>query len=380
MTYFDNNATTQPGKIPFQVYTAALEEDWSNPSSPYISASRVRAKIEKTRDELAGFFHLKSDDLIFTSGATESNNSVFANAATTSSKSSGCLISPIEHSSIVEPARYWFKDRVFNLPVDSDGRVLIDDLEQKIEENNISLVSIMAANNETGVLQPWKDAARICAQKGVFFHCDATQWIGKLDSTDFSCCTSFCASGHKFSGPKGVGWLACTRPFSLQLGGEQENGLRGGTENYPSIASMFSAFTESQKALSDFPARASWRDQFELNLFKFLPCTKVLGRNHPRLWNTSMLVMPKFENLSWIGKLDKMGFSVSTGSACSTGNGANSLVASSMNLSAGEIRRLIRVSSYLNETAEDWQNLNSAIEKAYTQLEKEASSSSVISL
>ncbi len=380
MTYFDNNATTPLGQIPFQVYKNALEEDWSNPSSPYLAASRVRAKMEKAREELAESLQVNSDNLIFTSGATESNNAVFAHAASISSKSQGCLISPIEHSSILEPARHWFGNRVFNLPVDSGGRVLIDDLEKKIEGDDISLISLMAANNETGVLQPWQHVARICAQRGVFFHCDATQWVGKLDSSEFSCCTSFSASGHKFSGPKGVGLLACTRPFPLQRGGEQENGWRGGTENYPSIASMLSAFTQSQESLADFSQRASWRDKFEIDLLNFLPNTRILGKEHPRLWNTSMLVMPKFENLSWIGKLDKLGFSVSTGSACSTGSGTNSLVASSMNLSAGELRRLIRISSYTNESAQDWQNLNSGIEKAYSQLEKEASSSSVISL
>ena len=380
MTYFDNNATTPLGQIPFQVYKNALEEDWSNPSSPYLAASRVRAKMEKAREELAESLQVNSDNLIFTSGATESNNAVFAHAASLSSTSQGCLISPIEHSSILEPARHWFGHRVFNLPVDSGGRVLIDDLEKKIEGDDISLISLMAANNETGVLQPWQDVARICAQRGVFFHCDATQWVGKLDSSEFSCCTSFSASGHKFSGPKGVGWLACTRPFPLQRGGEQENGWRGGTENYPSIASMLSAFSQSQESLADFSQRASWRDQFEIDLLNFLPNTRILGKEHPRLWNTSMLVMPKFENLSWIGKLDKLGFSVSTGSACSTGSGTNSLVASSMDLSAGELRRLIRISSYSDESAQDWQNLNSGIEQAYSQLEKEASSSSVISL
>ena len=380
MTYFDNNATTPLGQIPFQVYKNALEEDWSNPSSPYLAASRVRAKMEKAREELAESLQVNSDNLIFTSGATESNNAVFAHAASLSSTSQGCLISPIEHSSILEPARHWFGHRVFNLPVDSGGRVLIDDLEKKIEGDDISLISLMAANNETGVLQPWQDVARICAQRGVFFHCDATQWVGKLDSSEFSCCTSFSASGHKFSGPKGVGWLACTRPFPLQRGGEQENGWRGGTENYPSIASMLSAFSQSQESLADFSQRASWRDQFEIDLLNFLPNTRILGKEHPRLWNTSMLVMPKFENLSWIGKLDKLGFSVSTGSACSTGSGTNSLAASSMNLSAGELRRLIRISSYSDESAQDWQNLNSGIEQAYSQLEKEASSSSVISL
>ena len=204
--------------------------------------------------------------------------------------------------------------------------------------------------------------------------------MGKLDPTDFSFCTSFSASAHKFSGPKGVGWLACKRPFSLQLGGGQENGLRGGTENYPAIISMLTAFQQSQENLSTFSNRANWRDQFEFDLEKCLPQTQFLGRNNPRLWNTSMFVLPKFENLSWIGKLDKIGFSVSTGSACSTGNMSNSLLTSSMGLSTSQVRRLVRVSSYSEQTQKDWQDLALAFKKVYDELEMEASCSSVISL
>ena len=380
MAYFDNNATTPLGKLPLQVYQVALEDDWSNPSSPYISASRVRAKIQKAREEFAHSFNLKPDDLIFTSGATESNNAVLAHASLLPLKVKGCLLSPLEHSSILEPAKYWFDQKVFYLPIDSNGLVLLDNLEKIIEAKSISFVSLMAANNETGVLQPWQEVARICARKGVFFHCDATQWVGKLDPTDFSICTSFSASAHKFSGPKGVGWLACKRPFSLQLGGGQENGLRGGTENYPAIISMLTAFKESQENLFTFSNRVNWRDQFELDLEQYLPQTRFLGNNHPRLWNTSMFVLPKFENLSWIGKLDKIGFSVSTGSACSTGNMSNSLLTSSMNLSSSQVRRLVRVSSYSEQTQRDWQELALAFKKVHDELEMEASCSSVISL
>jgi cysteine desulfurase len=380
MAYFDNNATTSLGLDALQAYQSALAEDWYNPSSPYRSSSRVRAKMEKIRNELAESFGLKKEDIIFTSGATEANNAVFAHSASVAKKGSSCLLSPFEHPSIFEPAKHWFKDQVYYLPIDKDGRVEIENIEKILEKDNISIVSLMAANNETGVLQPWKEMAQICATKGIHFHCDATQWIGKLNSNDFSLCSSFSASAHKFSGPKGVGWLACKEPIRLQLGGEQERSRRGGTENYPAIISMCTAWQNIQTVLSSNNERAEWRNRFEENMLNVIPGVKFLGLNNPRLWNTSMFVLPHFENLSWVGKLDKIGYSVSTGSACSTGKVEHSAMASSMSLSNSEVRRLIRVSSYLEQNESDWENLALAFEQANIELHEDASNSSVISI
>jgi cysteine desulfurase len=380
MAYFDNNATTPLGQNALEAYQCALSEDWQNPSSPYRSGSRVRAKMEKVREELAESLGVKKDEIIFTSGATEANNAVFAYSASIAKPDSTCLISPFEHPSILEPARHYFKDRVSYLPTDQGGRIELELVEGILNEGNISMVSLMAANNETGVLQPWKAVAQICANKGIYFHCDATQWIGKLAINDFSLCSSFSASAHKFSGPKGVGWLVCKEPIKLQLGGEQEMSMRGGTENYPAIISMFTAWQDIQALLCSTKERAEWRNRFEDGLIKAIPGVKILGSKNPRLWNTSMIVVPNFDNLSWLGKLDKIGYSVSTGSACSTGKVGQSIVGLSMGLSTREVRRLIRVSSYLEHRESDWENLALAFEQVNIELIEDASNSSVISI
>ena len=379
MVYFDNNATTPLGQNALQVYKLALEHDWSNPSSPYRSASRLRAKLELAREEIASILGFHKDELIFTSGATEANNSIFAHIANNAKKEGHCLLSPFEHPSIIEPAKHWFKDRLAYMPADNTGQVDLDRAEQFLNTENISLVSLMAVNNETGVIQPWQELAKICSNKGIFFHCDATQWIGKLDSSFFSLCTSFSASAHKFSGPKGLGLLGCKEPIQLQLGGQQEKGNRGGTENYPAIASMLVALKDAIKNLDEFTKRAQWRDQFEDSIIKAIPGTLVLGKESPRLWNTSMILLPKFDNLSWLGKLDKRGISVSTGSACSTGNVNNTSLIFSMGLSSTKAGRLVRISSYSDQNESDWQNLALAFSDVFKELTDEASHSSVIS-
>ena len=380
MAYFDNNATTPIGQNALQAYKSALANDWSNPSSPYRSASRVRAKLECAREELALDLGVNKEELIFTSGATEANNSVFAHVASNGKKGGRCILSPFEHPSIIEPARYWFKDRLAYMPADPSGRVDLEKTEQLLNTENISLVSLMAANNETGVIQPWNELAKLCSEKGIFFHCDATQWIGKLDSSVFSTCTSFSASAHKFSGPKGLGWLVSKELIQSQLGGQQEKGSRGGTENYPAIASMLVALKDANMELAEFSKRVEWRDQFEQNIINTIPGTIVLGKKNPRLWNTSMILLPEFDNLSWIGKLDKRGISVSTGSACSVGYVLNSSLVSSMGLSLIEAGRLVRISSYSEQKESDWQSLDLAFSHVFKELKEEASRSSVISL
>ena len=149
---------------------------------------------------------------------------------------------------------------------DHSGMVDLDEVEQCLDQKDISLVSLMAANNESGILQPWRELAGICSQRGIHFHCDATQWIGKLPLRDISICSSFSASAHKFSGPKGVGWLASKYPIQMQIGGVQEGSLRGGTENLPGIISMLTAWEEIALNLSLLDDRYLWRNQFEIDL------------------------------------------------------------------------------------------------------------------
>jgi cysteine desulfurase len=380
MVYFDNNATTPLGQSALASYTLALEQNWQNPSSPYRASIRAKALLEQARFSLADSLGIKKEEITFTSGATEANNAVFAHFGKTLNSSEKCLLSPFEHSSVIESAKYWFKGRVHFMQCDHSGMVDLDEVEQCLDQKDISLVSLMAANNESGILQPWRELAGICSQRGIHFHCDATQWIGKLPLRDISICSSFSASAHKFSGPKGVGWLASKYPIQMQIGGVQEGSLRGGTENLPGIISMLTAWEEIALNLSLLDDRYLWRNQFEIDLERIVPYVKILGGKVSRLWNTSLFIVPKYENLSWVGKLDKLGFSVSTGSACSTHTGTSSSIISAMGMSENESRRLIRVSSYFDQTESDWSNLAQAFGQAYEELGIEASKSSVISI
>ncbi len=380
MVYFDNNATTPICKEALLAYHNTLASDWQNPSSPYRSALKVRAKIEIEREKLSDLIGVKKENIIFTSGSTETNNGIFSYFEKNSAPDAACLISPFEHSSIIDSAKYYFGGRVIYFPTDQIGRINLNKVEEILKDKKIVLVSLMAANNETGILQPWREVATLCQKQGLFFHCDATQWIGKLPTIDLSLCSSFCASAHKFSGPKGVGFLVSNVAIPLQIGGAQERSLRGGTENYPSIHSMIVAFSEVDELVGNSIQHEKWRDEFEKSLILQIPSTKILGTGMPRLWNTSMFVLPKYDNLAWVSKLDKLGFLISTGSACSTGKDEFSAISLSMGLSELESRRLIRVSSYYSTQNDDWISLANAFGKAFEELNKDALNSSVISI
>ena len=381
MAYFDNNATTRPFPSVQSAYAQALQASWSNPSSPNRSSARVRAKLNSVREDLAGSLGVSSDAITFTSGATEANNSILAHAAHSAEPDALALLSSIEHPSVTESARHWFSDRVRTIPAEPSGLIDLDRFSALLDKlPSLAIVSLMAANNETGVLQPWLEAAELCRERGVRFHCDATQWVGKLPLNDLAECSSLTASAHKFGGPKGVGFLASEEAHPFVFGGSQENGRRGGTENYPGIEAMSVAWHWVNDRLPEFPQRSSWRDSFEETMLENFPDMKILGFDAPRLWNTSTFVMPDFENLRYVGKLDKLGFEVSTGSACSSGLSKLSSIPLAMGFAEAETKRLIRVSSYVDQSEEDWQALASAFAQAREELGRDNSHSSVISL
>lgn len=381
MAYFDNNATTKLHPHSLAAQVEAMGEDWANPSSPYRSAARVRAKLKMAREEWGEVLGLDPEFLTFTSGATEANNAILANLAKKSPPDSRILISSLEHPSISEPAYHWFPDRVDEILVDSTGLVSISSLMQFLESPCPPLlVCMMAASNESGILQPWSEAAKICSEREISFHCDATQWLGKLDPSGLRACSTFVASAHKFGGPKGVGWLAGFISQSVQLGGEQEQGKRGGTENFPAIEGMRIAWHECTRDTGSVEERSGWRDGMEGKIRDSIPEIKIIGQSVPRLWNTSLLVMPEFDNLSWVGKLDKLGHQVSTGSACSTGSIKPSPTARAHGLSPEQAKRVLRISSFLPHSQSDWEKLGDAILEAHRQLLEESKNSSVISI
>lgn len=382
MAYFDHNSTTQPLPEVLDAVREASERNWANPSSPHRPGSRVRALLEKAREEIAQSLGVFPAHLTFTSGATESNNAILSWFAKSLNRNQPgkILVSSIEHPSILEPAQFYFPEYLSLIPVCSEGKMDLQEFEKLLDDQSPKLVSMMAAHNESGVIQPWQEVAKICRERRVWFHCDATQWIGKLNHDGLNTCSSFSFSAHKFGGPKGVGGLVSCQPMSFLRGGGQEKESRAGTENFPGIEGMRVAWSKSCTSIPNHLALVDWKKDFENSLLREFSNLKIIGHKVPRLWNTTLLYLPQFDHLTWVGKLDKMGFHTSTGSACSTARDQSSSLASAIGLDESVSRYLLRVSSYWSTTAEDWQGLADAFKNAFGELQSEQVHTGVISL
>ena len=383
MSYFDNNATTQPSQKVLDAVSEAQGLDWANPSSPYRASAVVRAKLERARADIAECFSASPEQLLLTSGATEANNTYLAHQYHRLEKDQRILVSSIEHPSVNEPATFWFRGRVDWMPVNDQGLVAVNEVEERLQAKEYGLVCLMAANNETGVLQPWEPISQICQARKIPFFCDATQWVGKLDVGALGDCSGFSFSGHKFGGTKGVGGLVSKETMHpLIKGGRQEKDQRGGTENYPCIEGLRIACEE--RLFSDQAEnilRKQWRNEFEAKVCTLIPGTEVLGGEVARLWNTSLLLLPNFENLRLVSLLDRLGFQVSTGAACSVSQlKSDKHGLSAMGVGPVHTRRVIRVSSSWRTTERNWQDLAEAMAAVFTELVQESGESPVISL
>jgi cysteine desulfurase len=250
--------------------------------------------------------------------------------------------------------------------------------------NPCELVALMAANNETGVLGPFDACASACAERGTAFLCDASQWLGRLPARELPATAFIVGCAHKFGGPKGVGFIrlpAASGDFRGALGGGQEGGRRGGTENLPGIAAMVAALEHGDAAAragSETGARAACRDAFVERVRRAIPGSRVNGAGAPRLWNTVSLTLPLHENTRWVTRLDRVGWAVSTGSACATGSGAPSHVLAAMGLDPAQARRTIRLSAGWETTESEWLGLAAAIEQAWLELAGDAAGARIV--
>jgi len=380
MSYFDHNATTPLHPAVEEAMVATLHSDWANPSAPYRLSARVRARIERSREEVAGYFSADPSTLLFTSGATEAINTFLFHKFQTLDPNKKILISPFEHPAVLETAEFWFRHRVDYMPLSEEGDLQLEQVKDLVAKGNYGLVCLMAANNETGVLQPWEELSLHCAENGTLFFCDATQWVGKLEARHLHQCSAYCLSAHKFGGPKGIGVLFSKEVVSpLIHGGTQENHLRAGTENFSSMEGLRIACQQCLGSGGSVQP-GEWRDHFEEQLINTLPGLRIVGQEQRRLWNTSLLVMPKFNNLSWVEKMDKLGYQVSTGAACSLNKSGARKGLAAFGLSEMDVRQLIRVSSFWSTGQEEWAGLADAFVQAYQEMEKDAGQSGVISI
>ncbi|MEM7146155.1 MAG: aminotransferase class V-fold PLP-dependent enzyme [Verrucomicrobiota bacterium] len=364
--YFDHNATTPVSEAAREAWQEAVERHWHNPSGLYREAGAVKRLLEDLREELADYFGCEPERIVFNSGATEGNNAVFRGVG----GGGRVLLSGVEHPSVRDAASAMLGERVAELGVGASGAVEVETLMGELEEGEIDLVSVMAANNETGVVQPWRAIGDCCRSAGVRYHCDGAQWVGKMSMGGLGECDLVTGSGHKFGGPKGVGFLVLPEDgrelFAGQRGGPQEGGYRGGTEDYPGIAAMMAALRERVKGEVGAAENREW---FEVELKSRVDGVRVVGAGGERLWNTSMLVMPAHPNLKWLTRLSGLGFGLSTGSACSSGKENPSHVMEAMGLGYDEMGRVLRVSSGVETERADWEALLEAFEAVWGQLE-----------
>lgn len=353
MIYFDHNATTPMHPAATEAWLKAGRDHWYNASSLYREAAWTAQKLDAARERLGDLLGCEAARIVFTGGATEANNALFATWARRLNPGETVAISNIEHPSVREAANLWLQGRVQELRVNDHGL-----LERAEAGLSTKLVSIMAANNESGVLQPWQDLAASCRSDGVLFHTDATQWIGKLDAGELGRCDYISGSAHKFGGPKGTGFLVLEdedEALCFLRGGPQEGGRRAGTENYPAIEAMVTALEALTPGLTDVAVRqARLRDDFSLAMQQRLPGIKVVNESAPRLWNTVMFVMPRHDNRKWLARLSQAGFAVSTGSACSSGTEGSSVVLHALGAAPDELKRTIRISGGWDTGEGDW--------------------------
>ena len=327
--YLDYNATTPLDPAVKDAMLPVMEEAWGNPSSVHHLGQRARSILDESRDRIASVLKCKHSELIFTSGATESANlALFGIARQFRNKGRHIITSAIEHHAVLQPCEFLAANEGFELtvlPVDSEGRVSVESVRDALRPDT-TLVSIMAANNEIGTIQPVAEIGSLCQEKGVFFHTDAVQWFGKLPLSsidDFNAdLVSLCP--HKFHGPKGIGLLYCKSPLNpspIILGGAHENERRGGTENLPAIvglAEAVSLFVPSPV----FPSSLSFLSDRLISAIDALEGAVFLGDRLPsgRLFNTVSFSLDASDSISLLGCLDLEGICASSGSACASGS------------------------------------------------------------
>jgi cysteine desulfurase len=371
--YFDHNATTPLHPAAREAWLAAAERSWHNPSSLYREAAAVKERLEHARERLGELLGCEPARIVFTSGATESNHAFFRALAAKLPAETRVLTSSIEHPSVRTPLRLCFAGRVDEVRAQADASLDLDDFHLRVRETKPALVSMMAANNESGALLPWRDLAAACREQGVPFHTDATQWIGKLPAHDLGSCDYVTGSAHKFGGPKGCGFFVLKdedEALCLVAGGPQERGHRAGTENYPSIEAMVTALEALAPQLESIAGiQGPLRDRFAQVVCERIPGTREVGDRAPRLWNTAMLIMPRHDNRKWLARLSQQGCAISTGSACSSGSEGASQVLQAVGATPEEMRQVLRISGGWDTAAEHWFKLADAMVRVWQSLE-----------
>jgi cysteine desulfurase len=324
--YLDNNATTQVAPEVLEVMLPYFHELYGNPSSMHFFGGQVGRRLREAREQVAALIGASPDEIIFTSCGTESDNTAVRSALAANPGKRHLVTSRVEHPAIHALVAQLAKEgyRVTELPVDSQGRLNLEQYARSLTPDT-AIVSLMWANNETGVIFPVEEAAALARSKGILFHTDAVQAVGKIPiDLRHSAIDMLSLSGHKLHAPKGVGALYVRRgtkfaPFLI--GGHQEKGRRGGTENVPSIIGLGVACELAARNLEAENTRVkSLRDKLENLLLEQVPNSRVNGDRVNRLPNTSNISFEFIEGEAILLLLNEFGICASSGSACTSGS------------------------------------------------------------
>jgi cysteine desulfurase len=366
-TYLDNNAGAGLADGVLDAMMPYLQQQQGNPSSSHRFGRFAQAALDKARQQVARLVNADPEQVIFTSGGTEANNQAIAGVAERFD-SGKILIGATEHPAMLEPAkrleRHGFELAL--IPVDEAGHINLDKLAELIDDNT-RLVSVMWANNETGVIQDIAAIARVCHSRGVPLLTDAVQAAGKLPldmkATGVDMLT---LSAHKFGGPKGVGALIVSPELEWPgyiLGGGQEQDKRSGTENVAAIVGFGAAAAFAQTTLTDYQSHCrNLRDLLESKL-EAMPGVTIFARDAERLPNTCFFALQGFDSDTLLMALDRQGFSVSSGSACGTGRQTPSHVLTAMGVPDPIALGAIRVSVSQKNTVEEIERLAQVLEQ-----------------
>jgi len=365
--YLDYNATTPLCDEACAAMLPYLERRFGNPSSVHAAGREARAAIDGARDKLGALLQAKPHELIFTSGGTESNNLAVLGLARCSLSRGGHIISnKAEHHAVLNAVEHLEKHEGFEvtwLNVSRDGLVDLDQLASAIRPET-RLVSIMAANNETGVIQPLAEISKICRAKGVLLHSDMVQSFGKVD-IDLSLVDAASFAGHKFYGPKGAGFLFLRSGLSLQpimFGGAHENERRPGTENVAAIAGMAAAaeFTLRERE-PEQDRQLHLREALAESIAEAIPSAQQNGEGAPRLANTLNVSFVGLDSEMMLIALDLKGVCASSGSACMVGSVVASHVLLTMGLRMERAKSAVRFSLGKHTTAQEIEKAAEAI-------------------
>jgi cysteine desulfurase len=325
LIYLDNNATTRPDPRVVEAMTSFLTQWYGNPSSVHRFGQHARQGIDAARGQVSQLIGCGESELMFTGGGTEAINTAIRGLLQARSPRKRIVTSAVEHSATRELCQQLAREdaQVVEIGVDRSGALDMDQLTAHLD-GDTALVTLLWANNETGVLFPIPEIAQLCRRQKIPFHCDGTQAVGKipvqvsqiqLDAMSFA--------SHKFHGPKGVGGLFIRRGIRLRpliIGGPQERNRRGGTENVPGIVGMGKAAEIARESLPLMDNVAHLRDRLEQGILNTIPQTSVNGRTDQRLPNTTNIAFHRLEAEAILLLLSEQNIAASAGAACSSGS------------------------------------------------------------